>query len=78
VADVALEIESARLLVYNAARLRGEGRPFVAAAAMAKLAASRVAERAASQVSLSLSTYVYTVLLTPILYSRSNGVVALQ
>jgi len=50
VADVALEIEAARLLVYNAARLRGEGKPFVQAAAMAKLAASRVAERSASQV----------------------------
>lgn len=48
-AEVALEIEAARLLVYNAARLRGEGKPFVKQAAMAKLAASRVAERAASQ-----------------------------
>ena len=47
---MALEIEAARLLVYNAARLRGEGKPFVQAAAMAKLAASRVAERSASQV----------------------------
>ena len=49
VAEIAVEIEAARLLVYNAARLRGEGRPFVKQAAMAKLAASRVAERAASQ-----------------------------
>jgi short/branched chain acyl-CoA dehydrogenase len=49
VAEIALEIEQARLLVYNAARMRGDGLPFVHSAAMAKLAASRVAERAASQ-----------------------------
>jgi alkylation response protein AidB-like acyl-CoA dehydrogenase len=47
-ARMATEIEAARLLVYNAARLRDAGEPFVKAAAMAKLAASEVAERAAS------------------------------
>ncbi|MEO8480940.1 MAG: acyl-CoA dehydrogenase family protein [Acidobacteriota bacterium] len=47
-ARAAMEIESARLLVYNAARLRDRGAPFLAAAAMAKLHASEVAERAAS------------------------------
>jgi short/branched chain acyl-CoA dehydrogenase len=41
VAEIALEIEAARLLVYNAARMRSDGLPFVHAAAMAKLAASR-------------------------------------
>jgi alkylation response protein AidB-like acyl-CoA dehydrogenase len=47
-ARAAMEIESARLLVYNAARLRDRGRPFVTEAAMAKLHASEVAERTAS------------------------------
>ncbi len=48
-ARVAMEIEAAKLLVYNAARLKDAGREFVREAAMAKLFASEVAERAASQ-----------------------------
>jgi alkylation response protein AidB-like acyl-CoA dehydrogenase len=48
VARAAMEIEAARLLVYNAARLRDEGQPFVTEAAMCKLFASEVAERVAS------------------------------
>jgi butyryl-CoA dehydrogenase/short/branched chain acyl-CoA dehydrogenase len=48
-ARVAMEIEAARLLVYNAARLKDSGHDFVKEAAMAKLYASEVAERAASQ-----------------------------
>ncbi len=47
-AQVATEIEAARLMVYNAARLKDAGLPFVKEAAMAKLFASQVAERAAS------------------------------
>lgn len=47
-ARVALEIEAARLLVYNAARLKDAGQPFVKEAAMAKLFASEAAERTAS------------------------------
>jgi alkylation response protein AidB-like acyl-CoA dehydrogenase len=47
-ARAAMEIESARLLVYNAARLRDRGLPFATEAAMAKLHASEVAERTAS------------------------------
>ena len=47
-ARAATEVESARLLVYNAARLRDAGRPFLTEAAMAKLQASEVAERTAS------------------------------
>lgn len=47
-ARVATEIEAARLLVYNAARLKDAGQPFVKEAAMAKLFASEVAERSAS------------------------------
>jgi alkylation response protein AidB-like acyl-CoA dehydrogenase len=47
-ARLATEIEAARLLVYNAARLKDAGMPFVKEAAMAKLHASEVAERSAS------------------------------
>jgi alkylation response protein AidB-like acyl-CoA dehydrogenase len=47
-ARAATEIESARLLVYNAARLRDGGQPFLREAAMCKLHASEVAERVAS------------------------------
>ncbi|KAJ2756376.1 hypothetical protein IWQ56_006342, partial [Coemansia nantahalensis] len=48
-AQIAVEIEAARLLTYNAARLKEEGKPFVKQAAMAKLYASQVAERASSR-----------------------------
>ena len=48
-ARMATEIEAARLMVYNAARLKDAGQPFVTEAAMAKLFASEVAERVASQ-----------------------------
>lgn len=47
-ARAAMEVESARLLVYNAARLRDAGQPFLIEAAMCKLLASEVAERTAS------------------------------
>ena len=47
-AKVATEIEAARLMVYNAARLKDAGQPFIKQAAMAKLFSSDVAERAAS------------------------------
>ncbi|MBE2195817.1 MAG: acyl-CoA dehydrogenase family protein [Anaerolinea sp.] len=45
IADAALEIEAARLLVMRAAWLRDQGKPFTKEAAMAKLFASEVAER---------------------------------
>ena len=48
-ADMATEIEAAKLMVYNAARLKDAGRPYVREAAMCKLFASQVAERVASQ-----------------------------
>jgi alkylation response protein AidB-like acyl-CoA dehydrogenase len=48
-ARLAMDIEAARLLVYNAARLKDAGAEFVNEAAMAKLFASEVAERTASQ-----------------------------
>ncbi len=47
-AELATQIEAARLLTYNAARLRDIRLPFVKEAAMAKLFASRTAERVAS------------------------------
>ncbi len=47
-ARCAVEIESARLMVYNAARLKDAGLPFIKEAAMAKLHASEVAERVSS------------------------------
>jgi alkylation response protein AidB-like acyl-CoA dehydrogenase len=47
-AHVATEIEAARLMVYNAARLKDAGKSFLKEAAMAKLFSSEVAERAAS------------------------------
>jgi butyryl-CoA dehydrogenase/short/branched chain acyl-CoA dehydrogenase len=48
-AQMATEIEAARLLVYNTARLKDAGKPYVKEAAMTKLFASQVAERVASQ-----------------------------
>ncbi len=48
-AEMAVEVEAARLMVYNAARLRDAGAPFVTEAAMCKYFASQVAERAASR-----------------------------
>jgi alkylation response protein AidB-like acyl-CoA dehydrogenase len=48
IARAATELEAARLLVYNAARLRDEGRPFLTEAAMCKLFASEMAERVTS------------------------------
>lgn len=48
-ADMATQIEAARLLVYQAARLKDEGRDFVKAAAMAKLYASDVAMRVTTE-----------------------------
>lgn len=48
-AEMATQLEAARLLVYNAARLRDAGMPFLKEAAMAKLYSSRAAERIASQ-----------------------------
>jgi len=47
-ARAAMDVEAARLLVYNAARLRDAGRPFLTEAAMCKLFSSEAAERATS------------------------------
>jgi short-chain 2-methylacyl-CoA dehydrogenase len=48
-AEMAVEVEAARLMVYNAARRRDCGLPFVAEAAMCKFFASQMAERVASR-----------------------------
>jgi len=48
-AEMATELEAARLLTYNAARLRDAGAPFIKEAAMAKLFASRIAEHVTSK-----------------------------
>ncbi|ANB12204.1 acyl-CoA dehydrogenase, mitochondrial precursor [Sugiyamaella lignohabitans] len=48
VAQAATDIEASRLLLYNAARLKEEGKPFVKEAAMAKLYASQMAQRVSS------------------------------
>jgi short-chain 2-methylacyl-CoA dehydrogenase len=48
-ADMATSIEGARLMVYNAARLRDAGQPFVTQAAMAKYYSSTIAEDVASK-----------------------------
>ena len=47
-AQAATELEAARLMVYNAARLKDAGRPFTQEAAMAKLFSSQVTERVTS------------------------------
>jgi alkylation response protein AidB-like acyl-CoA dehydrogenase len=48
IAQMATEIEAARLMVYNCARMKDAGVPFVKEAAMTKLFASQVAERVTS------------------------------
>jgi alkylation response protein AidB-like acyl-CoA dehydrogenase len=48
-AEMATELEAARLLVYNAARMKDSGQNFVKEAAIAKLFASRAAERISSK-----------------------------
>ena len=47
-AQMATDIEAARLLVYNTARLKDAGHPFAQQAAMAKLFSSQVADRVTS------------------------------
>ena len=48
-AKMATEVEAARLMTYNAARLRDAGRPFLTEAAMAKYYSSEIAEQVASK-----------------------------
>lgn len=60
IAQIATELEAARLMVYNAARMKDAGENFVAQAAMAKLFTSQVAERVTSQVVELYGGYGYT------------------
>jgi short/branched chain acyl-CoA dehydrogenase len=48
IAGAATQLEAARLMVYNAARLKDAGKPFVREAAMAKLFSSEVCEKVTS------------------------------
>jgi len=59
-AQAATELEAARLLVYNAARLEDAGEPYTLEAAMAKLYASQVAERVTSLCVELVGGYGYT------------------
>lgn len=60
IAQIATELEAARLMVYNAARLKDAGEDFVKQAAMAKLFTSQVAEHVTSQVVELYGGYGYT------------------
>lgn len=60
IAQIATELEAARLMVYNAARLKDAGEDFVKQAAMAKLFTSQVAEHVTSQVVEHYGGYGYT------------------
>ncbi|MGH7558862.1 MAG: acyl-CoA dehydrogenase [Gemmatimonadota bacterium] len=59
-ARMATELEAARLMVYNAARLKDAGRPFLKEAAMAKLFSSQVAERVTGAAVEIFGGYGYT------------------
>jgi len=59
-AQAATELEAARLMVYNAARLEDAGEPYTMEAAMAKLYSSQVAERVTSLCVELFGGYGYT------------------
>ena len=59
-ARMATDLEAARLLVYNAARLRDSGLPFVTEAAMAKYFSAEVAETITSRALEIFGGYGYT------------------
>ncbi len=56
----ATDLEAARLMVYNAARMKMAGKPFLKEAAMAKYYASQVAERVTSESLEIFGGYGYT------------------
>jgi short-chain 2-methylacyl-CoA dehydrogenase len=60
IAQAATELEAARLMVYNASRLKDGGHSFTAEAAMAKLFSSQVAERVTSLCVELFGGYGYT------------------
>jgi len=59
-AEMALEVEAARNLTYNAARLKDAGAPFVKEGAMAKYFSSQVAEQVASKAIEIFGGYGFT------------------
>jgi short-chain 2-methylacyl-CoA dehydrogenase len=59
-ARLATDVEAARLMTYNAARLKDAGQPFVKEAAMAKYFCSQVAERVASEALEVFGGYGFT------------------
>ena len=59
-AELSTQLEAARLLTYNAARMKDVGKPFIREAAMAKYFASQVAEKITSQAIEILGGYGYT------------------
>ena len=60
IAELSVQWEAARLMTYNAARLKDAGLPFVKEAAMAKYFASQMAESVTSQVVEIFGGYGYT------------------
>ena len=60
IAQIATELEAARLMVYNCARMKDAGENFVMQAAMTKLFTSQVAEHVTSQVVELYGGYGYT------------------
>ena len=59
-ANCATQLEAAKLLVYNASRLRDAGEPFIREAAMAKLHSSEMAEQVTSAAVEIFGGYGYT------------------
>ncbi|MGD0965073.1 MAG: acyl-CoA dehydrogenase [Candidatus Acidiferrales bacterium] len=59
-AEMALEVEAARTMTYNAARLKDAGAPFVKEAAMTKYFCSQVAERVSSMAIEVFGGYGFT------------------
>ena len=59
-ADAAMQVEAARLMVYNAARLKDAGKNFIKEAAMAKLFSSQVAENVSSKMLEIFGGYGFT------------------
>src|SRR5690606_9070586 len=59
-AEMAVDLEAARLLVYNAARLKDAGMPFAREAAIAKLFASEAANRVTGQAVELFGGYGYS------------------
>lgn len=60
IADAALEIDAARLMVYRAAWLKDQGKDFTKQAAMGKLMATEVAERVAKNAIQIHGSYGYS------------------